>query len=98
MNSKVVCEIIFKDPQSEKIFTIVGKVRENQIFSLKDSWISVSNIFQRNGEWKNSEHTIHKPTIEYLIIIKTGSVYVFDKESLVVHKIILNKPLPVSIC
>ena len=64
MNSEVVCEIIFKDPQSEKIYEITGKVKENQIFSPIDSWISVSNISQRNGTWRSSEYTIHKATIE----------------------------------
>ena len=98
MNSEIICEIIFKDPQSDKIYEIIGKVLEDQVFSPIDSWISVSNIFQRNGEWESIEHIFHKATIKYLIIIETGSVYTFDKESLEVHSFILNKSLPVSIC
>ena len=97
MNSEVVCEITFKDSQLDKMFTIVGKVREKQIFSSVGSWILVSNIVLRDGKWESFEHTIHKATIQKLSIKMTRKSYTFEKESLELHQIILNNSLPVSI-
>ena len=97
MKKEVVCEITFRNSQSDKIFTIVGKVIKTQIFSSVDSWISVSNIFLREGKWESFEHTIHKATIQKLSIKMTRKSYTFEKESLELHQIILNNSLPVSI-
>jgi len=89
MNSKeVLCEITFRDSQSNEIYTIVGKVRKKQIYSTNDSWISISNIIRKHGKWRNIEHTIHKASIHNLKINKCNIIYTFEKESLQLHRII----------
>jgi len=89
MNSKeVLCEITFRDSQSNEIYTIVGKVRKKQIYSNNDSWISISNIMLKHGNWKNIEHTIHKASINSLKINKCDITYTFEKDSLQLHRII----------
>ena len=80
ISDEVICEIIFQDPQSYKMHTIIGKVEKKQIFSLNDSWISISNTHRLNGEWKNVENTIHKSNILQLTIYKKKLSYTFEKE------------------
>ena len=97
MSPEVYCVINIEDSQSAQILTITGKVNRKQIFSLVDSWISISNIILRNGIWEKVDNTIPKASIKQLSINKIKKTYTFEKESLDLHQIILNNSLPVSI-
>ncbi len=99
MDSKeVICEITFQDPQSFQAHAIIGKVKKKQIFSLNDSWISISNTHRINGEWKNVKDTIHKSNILQLHIYKKKLSYTFEKESLSLYQMIQDNSLMVRIC
>jgi len=73
MKSKILCKVEFRDFQTLKTETIIGKINPAQLLSEENQWITVSNRVHQNRCWEKLETAIHKDDIKKIWFYEKNS-------------------------